>query len=114
VKPSALAILGLCAFGVLAGCRTSIKPYVKPAPNLVYVGDKSCNVYDYQGATEVPDGAQNLGWVEVEMAATDDETFVLLRQKICELGGDALSQPAWVRSGSDESTQLKANAWVLP
>jgi hypothetical protein len=112
VKRAALAMLGLLA---LAGCRTTIKPVVKPAAKLVYVGEKSCSVYDFEAATDVPEGATNLGWVTVKKAETDDDTFAKLREKICAMGGDALSQPAWVRlAGEYEPTHLKANAWSLP
>ena len=112
---AALATLGLWALVALSGCRTPIKPLVKATPKVVYVGDKSCQVYDFEAATDVPEGATNLGWVTVGKAETDDDTFVKLRQKICEMGGDALSQPAWVhQAGEYEATHLKANAWALP
>ena len=104
------ALLGLGLVGV--GCRTQLKPYSKPPATVVYVGDKTCSVYDFASATEVPEGAANLGWVSVPSAGSDEETYVKLREKICSLGGDALSQPAWVREG--EEVELKANAWVLP
>lgn len=108
---AALAALALAA----AGCRTQIAPLKKQDPKVVYVGDKTCNVYDFVAATDVPDGAKNLGWVSVKKAETDEETFVKLREKICELGGDALSQAAWVRDVDEyEPSTLKANAWVLP
>ena len=69
----------------------------------------------FKDGTDVPEGAQNLGWVTVKKGETDEETFVKLREKICGMGGDALSQPAWVRqAGEYEPTHLKANAWVLP
>lgn len=98
-----------------AGCRTQVAPYQKPDPVVVYVGEKSCNVYDFPSATEVPEGAKNLGWVTVKRKETDEETFLLLRQKVCELGGDALSQMAWVHDEGDyEPSLLRGNAWVLP
>ena len=110
-----LVALGVVAVAGMVGCRTNISSYTKPPPNLVYVGDKSCNVYDFSGATDVPEGAKNIGWIEVDKAESDDDTFVQLRQKICEQGGDALSQAAWVhKPGEYEPTTLRANAWVLP
>ena len=115
MRRAALGTLGLVMFLALVGCRTNIKPAVKPTPNYVYVGEKSCGVYDFEAATDLPNGATNLGWVSVSKAETDEETYVKLRQKICEMGGDALSQLAWVRqAGEYEPTHLKANAWSLP
>jgi hypothetical protein len=107
---AALALLALAA-----GCRTTIAPLTKQEPKVVYVGDRSCTVYDFVAATDVPEGAKSLGWVSVKKAETDEETFVKLREKICEMGGDALSQVAWVREVDEyEPSTLKANAWALP
>jgi hypothetical protein len=107
-------LLSLLALAV--GCRTTIAPVRKEPPHMTYVGDKSCSVYDYAAAHDLPDGSKNLGWVQVKRIASDDDaTFVALRQKICEMGGDALSQAGWVHDEGDyEPTLLKANAWVLP
>jgi hypothetical protein len=52
--------------------------------------------------------------VEVEIQDTDEDTFIALRQRICEMGGDALSQPTWVKDPSDDKPRLTANAWSLP
>jgi hypothetical protein len=103
----------------IAACvaRTEIRATPnKPPPQAVWMGDRSCMVQDFDAATDVPDGAKNLGWVSVaESGADDDEqTYIDLRKKICGMGGDALSQPAWVREVNDERPHLKANAWVLP
>ncbi len=96
-------------------CRTRIAPYSQPPTSVVYVGDKQCNVHDFPGATDVPEGAKNLGWVSVKSTGNDEETFIKLREKICEMGGNGLSQAAWVREpGEYEPTTLKANAWELP
>ncbi|MFZ5468983.1 MAG: hypothetical protein ACOZIN_06035 [Myxococcota bacterium] len=107
-----------CALAVVAAActpRTQLVPVRKPVAQEVYVGEKRCDVYDYVHATDLPDGAQNLGWVVVERAETDEETYLELRKKICELGGDALSQLAWLTDpGQPEPTKLKANAWSLP
>ena len=99
-----------------AGCvsRTAISPVKPPAPAIVYVGEKRCMVYDFTSATDVPDGAKNLGWVGVKQTGTDEETYVALRTKICEMDGDALSQAAWVREPGDDTPVLKANTWSLP
>jgi hypothetical protein len=107
------AALVAVVFGFSA-CRTAVAPVKKDKPTPAYVGDQSCNVYDFPTASDVPDGSHNLGWVSVPIAESDEETFIKLRQKICEMGGDAFSQPAWVRESTDEQPSLKANAWSLP
>src|SRR5688572_12020466 len=85
----------------VAGCRTSIEGVRDQPKEGTYVPDKECSVVDYPTASEVPAGSKNLGWVQVKTTGNDDETFLLLRQKICEMGGDALSQPAWVREAGE-------------
>ena len=113
-----IAAAALATLAVLFACteRVQLKPMPRrPPPALVYVGDKSCMVQDFDFATDLPDGAKNLGWVVVAQADAGDEgTYLELRRQICALGGDALSQPAWVREGEDEQPKLKANAWLLP
>ncbi len=111
-RMAGVALVALLGVGV--GCTTSIRPVVKPKVEPVYVGDKSCMVQDFATATEVPDGAKNLGWVSVPYTGDDESTYVELRKKICEQGGDALSQPAWVKGLTDDKPELKANAWTLP
>lgn len=101
----------------LAGCvmRTQLEPVKRVPVTEVYVGEKRCDVYDYENATDLPDGAKNLGWVEVQRLESDEETYLALRKKLCEQGGNALSQMAWVAEiGDREPTKLKANAWLLP
>lgn len=112
----AARFLGTALLTALAlfACRTQIAPYRQPEPKVVYVGDKSCNVYDFASATDLPDGAKNLGWISVQSAGDDEQTYLKLREKVCAMGGDALSQIAWVREGDDSEPSLKANAWVLP
>ena len=105
----------LVAGFALLGCRTSISPVTRGEEQAAYVPEGGCNVRDFAAATDIPDGAQNLGWVEVENTGNDDETFVKLRQKVCEMGGDAISTPAWVHeNGEYKANHLKANAWNLP
>ena len=69
---------------------------------------------DFASATDLPEGARNLGWVEVPQLESDEASFLELRKRICELGGDALSQAAWVKGPGDEQRVLTANAWALP
>lgn len=105
---------------LLAGCRTEIQPVVKaevPAGKSRR-SDDQCYVRDYPTATEVPAGSKGLGWVKVPREQTDELTFERLRTKICELGGDALSQPRWIRAAgasvADPPIELEGNAWILP
>jgi hypothetical protein len=98
---------------VATGCRTNLKATQEQKTNQAYVSEQRCDVFDYALATEVPTGAKNLGWVQVKDTGNDEETFAALRQKICEMGGDALSGPHWERK-SGEDPVLKANAWSLP
>ncbi len=110
-----LVFVGLGLAFLSTGCRTTLSAVKRPPPVQVYIGEKSCSVYDFASATDVPEGAKNLGWVTVARAADDDQTFLKLREKICELGGDALSQPAWVHEANEYAANtLKANAWSLP
>jgi hypothetical protein len=77
-------------------------------------------VQDFENATEVPSGAKNLGWVlqpqvrDADGKEDDEATYVQLRKRICEMGGDALSQPSWVQDVEDGTHKLKVNAWLLP
>ena len=103
---------------LLAGCRTEVAAVTKTEETeKVYYVDKECSVHDYPGATDVPEGAKNLGMVRVSKQATDEETYLKLREAICAKGGDALSQLRWVLElGKYQGapTELEANAWVLP
>ena len=108
---------GLVLLGLLAACRTEIAPIVRHVEptQARYTKDKECNVHDYPNATDLPTASRNLGWVEVERSGTDEETYTALYTKICSLGGDAMSQLAWVKeSGESDATKLRANAWELP
>ena len=53
-------------------------------------------------------------YTAVDQAENDEETYLALRKKICEMGGNALSQPAWVKDPSEDKPRLTANAWTLP
>ena len=111
IRPTAAVLLGLLS----ASCaRTFIQPTADEDEQQQARRVHSCNVRDFPSATEVPTGARPLGPVEVESQASDEDTFVALRQRVCELGGDALSQPTWVKDPNDEKPRLTANAWSLP
>jgi hypothetical protein len=105
-----VALLALCG-----GCaRTFIAPASAQKGQSASQAQSRCNVRDFDSATDLPQGARSLGPVSVPQGETDEATYVDLRRKICELGGDALSQPAWVKGPEDEKPQLTANAWALP
>lgn len=100
----------------LAGCRTTLNPAKADVDKPIEARIRTeCDVRDYPHATDVPEGAKNLGFVQVPVAETDEQTYVNLRKAICDKGGDALSQMAWVREvGERIPSSLRANAWVLP
>ncbi len=112
-------VLLAVAAAALVGCRTVIPPIVNeeaPKPTVSRAsGPAKCDVRDYDNATELPSGAKNLGFVQVAREKTDEETYLKLRQAVCDAGGDALSGLAWIKEvGDPEPTSLRANAWVLP
>ena len=104
----------------LPACRTPVtaKPKTVETEKDVYV-TQECNVRDYPGLTDVPEGATNLGVVRVSKVkgASDEEMYLLLREEICKAGGDALSGLRWVKEVgkiSGPPTELEATAWTLP
>ncbi len=106
---------------LLVGCRTQIQPIVKgdgPARKLSPRGVAECQVHDYPTASEVPSGSKSLGWVKIERLANDEATFTALRAKVCEMGGDAMSQLHWIRASgasvADPPIELEGNAWSTP
>ena len=102
---------------VVTGCRTEIKPALMAdnAPTKRVRLSTDCDVRDYPSGTDVPTGSKNIGWVEVEREGDDDATFLKLRTKVCNMGGDAISSITWERkSGDDRPSVLRANAWSLP
>jgi hypothetical protein len=106
-----LLLIAVCGLG----CRTNLSAQKQAEAKKVYIGDRECMVYDFNASTDVPDGAKNLGWVSVKTTGNDEETFIKLREQVCQLGGDALSSVAWVREANEyEPTTLKGNAWSLP
>lgn len=73
-----------------------------------------CGVMEYSTGGDLPAGAINLGWVQVPRTDSDAATAESLRNKVCEMGGDAITQVAWIREAGVEGMVLKANAWQLP
>lgn len=99
------------------GCaRTAIQPAVQSHKEnrSTYVAEGHCEVRDFESANELPAGSKNLGWVAAESTGNDEETIRLLRKKICDLNGDALSGMAWVPAREGDKLELRANAWALP
>jgi hypothetical protein len=112
-------LLVVVAVGLVA-CRTEIAPVVKQASTAprVRLVDQGCEATDYPAGTDVPAGAQNIGWVKVERKESDDATFAALREAVCKAGGNAFSQMRWIRapgaSVADPPIELEANAWAVP
>jgi hypothetical protein len=106
---------------LLVGCRTEIQPLVKgetATRKLAPRGPAECHVHDFPTATDVPSGSKSLGWVKVDRGASEEATFEALRKKVCELGGDAMSQMHWIRASgasvADPPIELEGNAWSMP
>jgi hypothetical protein len=105
------------SFGL--SCRSEIAPIVRAetakGPRLI---DAECRVMDYRMGTDVPIGAQNLGWITVARLESDEKTFEKIREAICLKGGNAFSQARWVRAAgasvADAPIELEANAWLEP
>jgi hypothetical protein len=113
------ALLQGVALLALAGCRTEIRPLVpETSPKVQRFEPGECRVQEYPSAPDVPEGAKNIGWVTVPMAASDEETIENLRKAICAKGGNAFSQAHWNRapgaSIADPPIELEANAWLVP
>lgn len=104
----------------LIGCRTEVAPAVRTTKPATYKPPPGeCEVHDFPMATDVPAGAQNLGWVSVPHGDQPDEvTFEALRKAVCAKGGNAFSQAHWIRAAgasvADRPESLEANAWATP
>lgn len=113
---------GLVLLGLLfIGCRTEIQPLVMGERTARRVGPRGpaeCQVRDFPSATDVPPRSKNLGWIRVERLESDEATFEALRKRVCELGGDAMSQMRWIRASGasvvDPPIELEGNAWATP
>lgn len=105
---------------LFVGCRTEIQPIIKDEAPRGRVRERTaeCQFHDYPNATDVPSGSKSLGWVKVDRLETDELTFEALRKKICEMGGDAVSQMHWIRASgasvADVPVELEGNVWSLP
>ena len=105
---------------LFVGCRTEIQPIVKDdAPrSRMRERNADCQFHDFPTGTYVPSGSKSLGWVKVDRLATDELTFESLRKKICDMGGDAVSQMHWIRASgasvADPPIELEGNVWSLP
>ena len=76
----------------------------------------TCSVKDYGSAVNLPSGSKDLGRVEIPRQEDDEQnTYTLLHQKVCELGGDAITGVRWeVELGLPRPRALSGNAWKLP
>jgi hypothetical protein len=100
---------------VCLGCdsRTHIPVYVpKPVED---TRQATCSVRDFVSAANLPSGSKNLGKVEIPRQEEEASTYVMMHQKVCELGGDAVSGVRWeVELGMPKPRALSGNAWKLP
>jgi len=95
------------------GCRTQIPVVVqKPveAPR-----QTTCAVRDYGSAVNLPSGSVDLGRVEIPRQEEEQDTYTMLNQKVCTLGGNAVTGIRWeVELGLPKPRALSGNAWKLP
>lgn len=112
-----LFVIAFTSVALLSACRTPIAPVKKEQVEDVYVAPGGCNVRRYAEPADVPDGAKNLGWVEVPVGESPEDTYVALDELVCSKGGDALSSLHWEKSSTEttaERVALRAIAWQLP
>jgi hypothetical protein len=113
VRSALLLALGLTA------CRTEITPVLvrEDTAKKYKLVTAQCEVQEYPRGDEVPPGASNIGWLQVDREATDEATFEQLRLAVCAKGGTAFSQARWLRHSGTSVTEppfaLEANAWLL-
>ncbi|MFL5319619.1 MAG: hypothetical protein ACJ790_08165 [Myxococcaceae bacterium] len=111
-------LLAAVALMVLASsCRTTISPIKRPKDPEVYVVSNDCTVRYYDTTEDLPEGSKSMGRITVPIAENEDETYLALRKKICDAGGNALTSLTWGKSSTEttaQRTELQADAWVLP
>ncbi|MCL2626196.1 MAG: hypothetical protein FWD46_05215 [Cystobacterineae bacterium] len=107
--------VGIFGFGIaVLACRTHI-PVVVQKPAQESTGRTTCSVRDYASAVALPSGSVDLGRLEIPRQEEEENTYVMLHQKVCDMGGDALSGMRWeVELGQPKPRALSANAWKLP
>jgi len=98
---------------VCLGCRTHIPVTVQRTAE--DVREASCSVRDHGSAATLPSGSRDLGRIEVPREEEEGNTYAVLQQKVCDLGGDALTGVRWeVELGMPHPRALSGNAWKLP
>jgi hypothetical protein len=100
-------ILSLLACGC-AG-RTLVRP-VDRGDNRPVV-ELECIVIDVESANDLPARAENLGWVSVPEQASEEETAHALHERVCGIGGNAITRLARVQELGECGFVLKGNAW---
>jgi hypothetical protein len=99
---------------LVLGCRTHI-PVTVQKPVQEDTKRATCSVRDYASAVNLPSGSRDLGKVEIPRQEEEENTYAMLNQKICELGGDAVTGIRWeVELGLPKPRALSGNAWKLP
>jgi hypothetical protein len=106
LRLSTLAFLLTCA---CAG-RTLVRPAVLGADERPMV-EVDCIVIDVESANDLPRRAENLGWVSVPELPSDEETAHALHDRVCAMGGNALTRVARVQELGESGYALKGNAW---
>jgi len=109
-----ILLLGALACMVFLGCaRTRIPVYVQKSAE--ETKEATCSVRDHGSAATLPSGAINLGRVEIPREEEEGNTYTLLHQRVCELGGNAVTGVRWeVELGMPRPRALSGNAWKLP
>jgi len=117
MRTARLLVIALSLGGVV-GCRTDIlAEHTPPTAGVFNAPNLGCSVRDYPSASEVPEGSQDLGQVQVPREQTDEETYVKMREAICAKGGNGLSQLHWLNETTKDAPfvyALEAHAWLLP
>jgi hypothetical protein len=102
-----LLIVGLLA----SGCadRTFVRPVDRGDGRPTV--EVECIVVDVESANDLPARAENLGWVSVPEQPSDEETAHALHDRVCAMGGNALTRLARVQELGEAGYVLKGNAW---
>jgi len=106
-------LLFLGAMLCLSCSRTHIP--VRVQKSVEEAKETTCSVRDYPSAANLPSGSKDLGRIEIPREDEEANTYLLLNQKVCDLGGDATSGIRWeVELGMPKPRALSGNAWKLP
>jgi hypothetical protein len=85
----------------------------RPAVPLT-IDPPTCIVVDVETACDLPQRAENLGWVSIPVEADAEQTANALYERACALGGNALTRVMRVQLLGEDGFRLEANAWRIP